>query len=150
MFSNEELQEMINYISDNPDAKIYLGCDSQRAKHKNVRFVTVLVVYQKDKSKIFKNVYYEKIMDAKLSKPFNRMMKEVHLVSELYSMLEDVLIERDFEVHLDVNPDENEGSNVAYSAAKGMIWGIIGVEPVCKPYAFAASCIADRYTKSKK
>jgi hypothetical protein len=78
------------------------------------------------------------------------MMREVMLVTELYTLLEDILIERDFEIHIDVNPNEGEGSNVAYGAAKGMVWGIVGVEPVCKPDAWAASHCADRFTKSKK
>lgn len=150
MFCNDELREIIDYINDNPTAKIYIGADSQRSKHKKVKFVTVLVVYQKDKSKIFKNVIHEKVTDAKLSRPFNRMMREVFLVTELYTLLEDVLIDRDFEIHLDVNPNENAGSNIAYGAAKGVVWGTIGVEPVCKPDSWAASHCADRYTKSKK
>jgi hypothetical protein len=147
MFSKRELQEIRSYIHENPDAMIYLGVDSQRSKKKKVKFVTVLIVYQKDKSRIFKDVVYEKVEDTKLSRPFNRMMKEVQLVTELYTLLESTLIERDFEIHLDVNPKEGTGSNVAYSAAKGMIWGIVGVEPVCKPNSWAASCVADKYSK---
>lgn len=150
MFSKDELKEIFDYIEDNPDAKIFLGADSQRAKHKKVKFVTVLVVYQKDKSKIFKDVCYEKVTDAKLSRPFNRMMREVSLITELYILLEDILIDRDFEVHIDVSPDEANGSNVAYGAAKGMIWGMIGVDPVTKPDAWAASHCADRFTKDKR
>lgn len=147
MFSKQELQEMLVYINENPDSKIYLGADSQRAKKKRVKFVTVLVVYQKDRSRIFKDVIYEKVMDAKLGRPFNRMMREVSLVTELYSLLEDTLIERDFEIHIDVNPEKGAGSNVAYGAAKGVIWGMTGVEPICKPDAWAASCVADKYSK---
>jgi hypothetical protein len=150
MFSAEEFKEIYAFIDDNPEAKIFLGADSQRSKHKKVKFVTVLVVYQKDKSKIFKDVCYEKVIDAKLSRPYNRMMREVFLVTELYTLLEDVLMERDFEIHIDVNPNENEGSNVAYGAAKGMVWGIVGVEPICKPDSWAASHCADRFTKDKR
>lgn len=147
MFSKREIQEIHTFIRENPDAKIYLGADSQRMKKKRVKFVTVLVVYQKDKSRIFKDVLYEKVIDAKLSRPFNRMMREVTLVTELFSLFEDVLLERDFEIHLDVNPQETAGSNVAYGAARGMIWGMVGVEPVCKPHAWCASCVADRFSK---
>jgi len=150
MFNQKEIQEIFAFINDNPDAKIYLGADSQRSKHKKVKFVTVLVVYQKDKSKIFKDICYEKVTDAKLSRPFNRMMREVSLITELYTLLEDILIDRDFEVHIDVNPNEGEGSNVAYNAAKGMVWGMIGVQPITKPDAWAASHCADRFTKDKR
>lgn len=143
----------INYIKDfiknYPDAKVYLSADSQRVKKKKVRFATVVVVHYSGckGAKVFHDVQYEDVVDAKLSRPFNRMMKEVEMITKLYNELEDILIERDFEIHIDVNPDETAGSNVAYGAAKGMIWGMIGVEPVCKPDAWAASCVADRYTK---
>jgi predicted RNase H-related nuclease YkuK (DUF458 family) len=150
MFSDKELQGIFDYINNNPEAKIYLGCDSLRSKHKKVKFVTVLVVYQKDKSKIFKNIIYEKITDAKLSRPFNRMMREVQSVTELYMLLEDVLIYRDFEIHIDVSPDPINGSNVAYNSAKGMVYGMTGVEPVCKPDSWAASHCADRFTKDTR
>jgi predicted RNase H-related nuclease YkuK (DUF458 family) len=36
---------------------------------------------------------------------------------------------------------------VAYGVAKGMIWGMVGIEPVYKPDAFATSCDADKFSK---
>ena len=144
-----DIEYIKRFIIEHPTAKIYLGADSQRIKHKKVRFATVVVVhYEGSKGgRVFHDITYEKIADAKLGRPFNRMMREVTMVTDIYTQLEDVLIERDFEVHLDVNPDENHGSNVAYGAAKGMIWGMIGVEPVCKPDSWCSSCVADKYTK---
>lgn len=152
MYSPEEIEFIKNFILENENVEIYLGVDSQRIK-KKVKFATVVILHYKDENnigkgaKIFSDISYDNIKDAKLSRPFNRMMKEVSLVTELYNQLEDVLIDREFEIHLDVNPIEGTGSNVAYGAAKGMIWGMIGVEPVCKPNAWAASCAADRYSK---
>ncbi len=129
------------FINKHENARVYLGVDSQKTRKKNVIFATVVVVHYNGKngSKIFYNTQFEKIKEAKLSRPFNRMMKEVELVIDLYHKLEDVLIDREFEIHLDVNPNENEGSNVAYGAAKGYVQGIIGVMPVFKPYAFAST-----------
>jgi len=81
------------------------------------------------------------------------MMREVSMITELYEQLEDTLIEREFEIHIDVNPRKGAGSNVAFDAAKWTIFGSTGVEPICKPlndgdpYPFAASCAADKYSK---
>ena len=138
-----------NFINKHKDAKIYIGADSQRLKKKRVKFATVVVIHYNgcNGAKIFADIKYEKVNDVKLSRPFNRMMREVYLVTELFSLLEDVLIDRDFEIHIDVNPEKGTGSNIAYSAAKGVIWGIVGVEPVCKPDSWAASCCADKYSK---
>lgn len=146
---NFDIEYIKKFITEYPDAKIYLSADSQRVKRKKVRFATVVVVHYEGckGGRVFHDVTYEEIIDSKLSRPFNRMMREVSLVTDIYTALEDVLIDREFEVHLDVNPDAIHGSNVAYGAAKGLIWGMIGVEPVCKPDAWCASCVADKYTK---
>lgn len=148
-----DVEYIKKFIVEHPIAKVYLGADSQRIKNKKVRFATVVVIHYQDENetgkggRVFHDVTYEKIVDSKLGRPFNRMMREVAMVTDIYSQLEDVLIDREFEVHLDVNPDEAYGSNVAFGAAKGMIWGMIGVEPVCKPDSWCSSCVADKYTK---
>ena len=144
-----DIEYIKTFIAEHEDAKVYLGVDSQRLRKKRVKFATVVIIHYNgcNGASVFHDITYEKVMDAKLSRPFNRMMREVQLVTELYTKLEDVLIERDFEIHLDVNPKEGTGSNIAYSAAKGMIWGVVGIEPICKPNAFAASCCADKFSK---
>ena len=153
MHSVEEIEFIKSFIEQHEDAKVYLGVDSQRVKKKRVKFATVVVIHFHDENgigkgaKVFSDIQYKDITDAKLSRPFNRMMKEVELVTELYNQLEDVLIDKEFEIHLDVNPEEGTGSNVAYGAARGMIWGMVGVEPVCKPNAWVASTCADKYSK---
>jgi len=153
MHSLEEVEFIKKFIESRPNCKVYLGADSQRLKKKRTKFATVIIVHYVDENgqgkgaKIFTDVTYEKIVDAKLNRPFNRMMREVTLVTDVYILLEDVLIDRDFEIHLDISAQPEHGSNVAHGAAKGMIWGMVGIEPVCKPHAFAASSCADRYSK---
>jgi predicted RNase H-related nuclease YkuK (DUF458 family) len=56
-----------------------------------------------------------------------------------------VLIDRDVEVHLDINPDEEHGSNCVINQAIGYIKGTCNVVPLVKPQAFAASYAADRF-----
>lgn len=151
--TEEEIKTIKKFIMSRPECKVYLGADSQRIKRKKVKFATVIIIHYIDENgigkgaKIFTDVTYEKIEDAKLSRPFMRMMTEVNKLTEVYQLLEEVLIDRDFEIHLDISEQKEHGSNVACGYAKGMIYGTIGVEPVMKPNAFAASCAADRYSK---
>lgn len=150
-----DIEYIKEFIAAHLDSKVYLGVDSQRMKKKKVRFAIVVIIHYNgcNGARVFHDVTYDNIVDAKLGRPFNRMMKEVEMVTNLYNKLEDVLIERDFEIHLDVNPEKGTGSNVAYAAARGMIYGMVGIEPICKPmkdgdkFPWAASCAADRYSK---
>lgn len=153
MHSKEEIEVIKNFIEKHKDADIVLGVDSQRMKKKRVKFATVVIVHYRDEegigkgAKVFSDVIYESVKDNDLSRPYNRMMYEVSLVNELYAQLEETLILRDFEIHLDVNPVEGTGSNVAYNNAKWTVFGMTGVEPVCKPDAWGASCAADKFSK---
>jgi predicted RNase H-related nuclease YkuK (DUF458 family) len=148
-----QIGKIRDFIQENKNCKVYLGADSQRIKKKRVKLATVVVVHYIDNdgigrgAKVFPDITFDKIIDAKLSRPYNRMMKEVQLLTELYTRLEDILIERDFEIHLDISPDVSKGSNIAYGSAKGWVRGITGVEPICKPNAWCASCVADKYSK---
>ena len=153
-----DIEEIKEYIQDNPNAKIFIGCDSQKVsnkkrkkmklKEKSARFVTAVVVYEKDKNKIFWEVSRERDIDIQPGKPFNRMMNEVYKVSDITLQLMDVLVERDFELHLDISKKEYNGSNCAMGAAMGYIWGVIGVEPILKPNSWVASCVSDHWVKT--
>ena len=144
-----DVQEVKQFIENNPDSKIYLGVDSVRVKKNKVRYACVVCIHYAGHqgAKVFGEISYGEVQDAKLGRPINRMLEEVNKVIELYSKLEDVLIERadDVSIHLDINPDKSAGSSIAYGAAKGMIEGTIGIEPTMKPESFAASFAADRY-----
>jgi predicted RNase H-related nuclease YkuK (DUF458 family) len=163
-----ELPNIKSYIENSPeDTMVYLGCDSQHEKKpknkkgkdykKKVRYAIVVVVHTKiggtgKGAKIFgytEKVNLEDVKDADKSRPFNKLFLEVQKIAEVFDVLADVLIERDFEIHLDINSKESEGSNIAAKTAVGYILGTIGVEPVLKPHSFAASFGADRFAKEK-
>ncbi len=154
-----DIQEIKDYINNNPDAVIIIGGDSQKistkgkrkkSKFRYAKFVTAVIVYQRDKNKIFYEVSKEKDQDTKPGKPFLRMMQETYKISEITVALMDVLIDRDFEVHLDIASDAKWGSNCALSSAVGYVWGVVGVEPIVKPHSWAASTVADHIVKNNK
>jgi len=159
-FTEEKVQEIKEYIRSHPEAKIFIGGDSQKVsnkkrkklkiKEKTARFVTCVVVYEKDNNKIFFDVSKERDIDVLPGKPFNRMMNETYKVADITLKLMDVLIERDFEIHLDISKKEFNGSNCAMGAAIGYIWGVVGVEPILKPDSWVASTVADHIVKNNK
>jgi predicted RNase H-related nuclease YkuK (DUF458 family) len=83
------------------------------------------------------------------------MMNEVYRASDMYLRLQEVIGDREIQIHVDINTDPKHGSNVAYSQAIGYIKGVCGVEAIPKPHALGASFAADHFrnyegTKTKK
>jgi len=146
---NYDIDEVKQFIKDNPESKIYIGGDSIRIKKSKVKFATVICIHYSGHrgAKIFGKISYHEITDANLGRPINRMLKEVELIIEMFKELEDVLIERadDVSIHLDIASDKTYGSNVAYHAAKGMVMSLTGIEPMFKNDSFASSFAADYY-----
>ncbi len=145
------LEEVRDYINaQTPETKIYLGCDSERIIVNDVwhaDYILAIVVHVNGNNgcKIFGEVHRERDYDQKQNKPRFRLMNEVYKVSELYLKLADVLVDRQVEVHLDINPNTMHGSSCVINEAIGYIRGTCNVTPLVKPKAFAASYAADRF-----
>ena len=145
-----DLNEVREFIeAQSPETKIYIGCDSERMKIDKVwyaDYITAIVVHINGNNgcKLFGEVVRERDYDQKQSRPRYRLMNEVYKVSELYLRLADVLVDRNVEVHLDINPNEMTGSSCVINEAIGYIKGTCNVIPLVKPQAFAASYAADR------
>jgi predicted RNase H-related nuclease YkuK (DUF458 family) len=146
-----DLNQVKNFIlSQSPQTRIYLGCDSERIKVNGQWFadyVLAIVVHVNGNNgcKLFGEVHRERDFDHKVDRPSQRLMTEVYKVSALYLALAEVLEGRQVEVHLDINPDEEHGSSCVISQAIGYIRGVCNVIPFVKPDAFAASYAADRF-----
>ena len=149
------LLEIKNFIEkQSPETKIYIGCDSERYRKNNIwyaDYVLAIVVHIDGKHgcKIFGEVITERDYDQKANKPTFRLMNEVYKVSDLYLKLQEVLVSREVEVHLDINLDDEYVSNIVLSQAIGYIKGTCNVVPLVKPSAFAASYAADRLKELK-
>ncbi len=144
-----DLEKVIDFINGcSKETKIYIGCDSVRSKKKGywtASFVTVVVVHIDGNKgcKLFAEKSFLADYDVKPGRPSTRMMNEVYKVTELYLALEPH-IDKDIEIHCDINPDANHGSNCAYSQALGYIRGVTGQVPKFKPDAWCASYAADK------
>lgn len=150
MFKKIDIDEVSDYIgAQGPSTRIYLGADSERFKQNQVWWAayTVAIVVHVDGChgcKIFGEITHERDYDQRANRPSMRLMNEVYRVSEMFQKLAPVLVNREVEVHLDINPNEMHGSSCVIQQAVGYIRGTCNVIPMVKPNAFAASYAADR------
>jgi predicted RNase H-related nuclease YkuK (DUF458 family) len=145
-----DLETVRKTIADSSqETKIYIGTDSERFRKGGVWYAdfTTAIVIHRDGNKgaqVFGEVVRERDWDQRKDRPANRLMSEVYKASEMYLKLQDVIGDRYFEVHLDINPDEKHGSSCVIGQAIGYIKGTCMITPKVKPEAFAASYAADR------
>ncbi len=143
----EEVRDFIRNQSE--ETKIYIGGDSERIVLDGVAYadymLAVVVHIDGNKgAKVFGSVIRQRDYDQKKSRPSQRLMQEVYHVADLYSKLEDVVGDRELQIHLDINSDEKFGSSCVIQQAVGYIKAMCNVTPLVKPDAFAASFGADR------
>lgn len=135
--------------NQSPETKVYIGSDSERFKVGDAWFadyMTVVVVHIDGchGCKVFGQITRERDYDQKKNRPQLRMMNEVYKTSEMYLSLADILVDREVEIHIDINPDKKYGSSCAIDEAIGYIRGTCNIVPMVKPAAWAAQFGADR------
>jgi predicted RNase H-related nuclease YkuK (DUF458 family) len=145
-FDFDEIRDAISNSSES--SAVYVGADSQRYKKRGVyyvAYVTVIILHIDGEhgGRLFKEV--------KVQRDFGqvrlRLMNEVYMASAAAVQILDVLGDRIFEIHLDINPDVKYKSSTVVKEATGYILGMFGFKPKIKPEGFAASTVSDRYTK---
>ena len=136
----EEVKEFIRGTSEK--TAIYVGCDSRQVRDKTV-FVTVVVVHIDScrGAKIFWKV--EKV--SRIRSLRQRLMEEVSRAVFMALEIAEVVGERPFEVHLDINPNPEHNSSVILKEAIGYVLAQ-GLKPVVKPNSIAATTVADYIT----
>ena len=146
-----KVQEFIS--QQGPGTRVYLGADSVRYRWRRAwwaEYTVAVVVHINGNNgcKIFGEVTRERDFDQRIDRPSMRLMNEVYRVSDMYQRLAPVLVDREVEVHLDINPNDLYGSSCVIQQAIGYIRGTCNVIPMVKPRAFAASYAADRLQRA--
>lgn len=139
----EELKETIKQSTK--ETKIYIGCDSKQLKGRS-KYTTVVVVHFNGNAggRVFRETdYINRVIGLK-----ERLIGEIERATKFATKLIelDVLDGRELSIHLDINQDEKHQSSKMLKVAKGWVEGL-GLKPVFKPDAFAASCVADKYVR---
>ena len=137
-----------------PKTRLYLGCDSRvyytSARQRMVTYTTAIVIHIDGQhgGKLFYENSTEPDRTLDRKKPSMRLMTEVYKVSELYlNMIDNVdsCIDKDIEIHVDINPQKEYKSSAIISEALGYIRGVCQVDAKVKPEAWAASSVADAF-----
>jgi predicted RNase H-related nuclease YkuK (DUF458 family) len=145
------LKKIIEESSETTE--IMIGCDSQRgskkkSKGKRVRTVTYarVVVLHIDGNKGCM-VFGDLVKEDDYGGLKQRLMKEVGFATGLAYELLDVIGDRKFSIHLDINQDPKHKSNIAMKEAVGWVRGMFGVDPVLKPHSVVAMTCADHFVR---
>ena len=138
----EEAKQAI--LSSSPQSSVYIGCDSIRfRKNKQwyAKYSTVIIIHMD--SKKGGRLFHESVDMPDYGNLKQRLLMEVQLAVSTATEIIDVIGDRHFEIHLDINPNPNHKSNVAVKEALGWVRGSLGVDAKIKPSAFAATHAAD-------
>lgn len=151
MLNIDQIKQYIDQTS--PETRVYIGVDSERVMVNCVPYAvyTTAVVVHIDGNngcKLFGGVDRERDYGPP-DKPSNRLMNEAYKVSDLYLKLAEVIQDREIQVHLDLNPNDQHLSSAVIAQAVGYVRGVCNVIPKVKPVAFAATTAADRYRSLK-
>ncbi|GAB6179084.1 ribonuclease H-like YkuK family protein [Desulfotomaculum defluvii] len=143
---NEMVGDILNYIKNLPCSsyKIVVGTDSQ--VRSETCFVTAVIVHRKGKGARY---YYHKKMQKRINSLRQKIYYETSLSLELGAKITNLLLEGGLEnlsveIHIDVGT-QGETKDLIREVV-GMVTGS-GFKAKIKPDSFAASSVADKYTK---
>ncbi len=154
---DEEIDDVIQYIKNRlkndelqSDYKIYVGCDSLPTRRGTATYSTVIVLYRVGKGAqiLFSRERNIKVHGTtKRERMKHRMWEEIYRAVDVALLLTDSdLFDNkqiiDFQVHIDVNPNEDYESNLIYKEAMGYL-NSLGFDAYAKPEAMAASYAGD-------
>src|SRR5690554_1511086 len=140
---------ILEFIKEKPEDsyKLMVGTDSQ-AGFDNIMFVTAIVIYRVGRGGRF--FYHKEIEQPHFGmkqRIFYEVSKSLDLASKLTGFLaseEDYIDKLRVEIHVDVG--ERGPTNTIIKEVVGMVVGS-GYNALIKPDAYAASTVADKFTK---
>jgi len=122
--------------------KIYVGCDSKQKTGSTVFVVAIVIHIDSNRGA---KVFFEIKKERRINSLRERLMREVDYAVLTALNIMDAVEDRPFEVHLDINPDDNFRSSVVVKEAIGYVRAQ-GLKPVLKPDSIAAYAVADYIT----
>lgn len=140
-------KRVLRFMAEDPDSgyKMIIGSDSQDKNSEGIDFVTAIVVHRLGFGGIY---FWKRIHESKPMEMRNRIYQEATFSIQCAEEIKEIfksheIASYELEIHVDIG---NVGKT------KDMINEVIGMVrgsgfPVrMKPYSYAASTIADRYT----
>lgn len=158
------IDDIIPYLKDcikqdlvTEEFHIYIGCDSLPCRKGTATYSTVLCLYKVGKGA---HILYNREPHVKIQgnnpreRLRNRLWDEVYRVVDVATVLTDgdIFNEKrisDFQIHIDVNPNEKYESNIIYKQAVGYI-NSLGLDAYVKPDSPAATFVSDHLCRYKE
>ena len=113
----DPVSHLSTWIENNPECKIYIGCDSNNLGDKT-NFATVIVLHKENKGG---HVIYNRQSEDRIRSRFERLWKEVELSVSAAHLLESWGFGKPDYIDIDLNPDHKYQSNTLLSSAVGMV-----------------------------
>ncbi|RCW49947.1 MULTISPECIES: ribonuclease H-like YkuK family protein [unclassified Halanaerobium] len=146
---DETYEKIINFIKSDSDYeyKLIVGTDSQPG-FSEVVFVTAIVIYRIGRGGRYfyykDNVRFKSGMKQRI---FYEVSRSLEVASKLTLFLsEEDQLEEDIELEIHIDVGHNGPTNEIIREVTGMVVGS-GFEAYIKPDAYAASTVADKFTR---
>ncbi len=142
-------ETILKFIDQEPEDqyKLIIGTDSQ-ASTSDVVFVTAIVIYRVGRGgRFFYHKEEERLQTSMKQRIFFEVSKSLEVASQLTGYFADEIDLADdlmVEIHIDVG--EKGPTNTIIREVVGMVVGS-GYEAFIKPDSYAASTVADKFTK---
>ncbi|MFW6006849.1 MAG: ribonuclease H-like YkuK family protein [Bacillota bacterium] len=140
---------IIDFVKYDPDSqyRLIVGTDSHPGIEE-VAFVTAIVIYRVGRGGRF-FYHKEKVglnvdLKVRIFHEVSRSLKVASNLTEIIAKEEEYTKNMDIEIHIDVG--ENGPTSEIIKEVVGMVVGS-GYEAMIKPDSYAASSVADKYTK---
>ena len=144
--TNGQYVDLIPYLkeklSEADNIKLYIGSDSQNIANNTIYAMVIVLHYGNNGG----HVIYSKIKVPRIKDRFVKLWNEVEDSVQLAKYLEENGIQKPEYIDVDFNPDPRYQSNTVLRSALGYVEAM-GYKPRCKPYAIAASYVADKICK---
>lgn len=139
------LTDIVSLITDDYEYQVFVGTDSQvHKKKKCVVYATCVVLYKKGKGgRVFVSKDPMPYANSLRERLTNEVWRSLSVSFELSQMLPSNV---EIVIHVDVNKSLKYKSGNYHQELVSLVTGQ-GYKCRIKPYAWAAQCIADHFTK---
>ncbi|ACL70917.1 ribonuclease H-like YkuK family protein [Halothermothrix orenii] len=146
---NQTYQTILDFIESEPDNqyRLIIGTDSQ-PRLEEIVFVTAIVIYRVGRGgRFFYHKEREKFHLSMKQRIFYEVSKSLDVASKLTALLaKEKGFDEELKIEIHVDVGEKGPTNTIIKEVVGMVVGS-GYEAMIKPDSYAASTIADKYTK---
>lgn len=145
----ETYKIILDFVKQNPEDnyRLIIGTDSQ-AGMEDIVFVTAIVIYRVGRGgRFFYRKNIEELQMSMKQRIFFEVSKSLEIASRLTGLLakeKDLSESIKIEIHVDVG--EKGPTNAIIKEVVGMVVGS-GYKALIKPDSYAASTVADKFTK---